>query len=134
MTGGCSLLEAVTPAELADDGEYSEILEDMKEECGRYGAVRSLHIPRPNTVGGPDPPGVGKVPPPSPLRTLRPFLAPSGSTRGGGGQYHAHALILCGECYWQFPAAVLILLSSIYAGLQASQVTPACKDSTNSTV
>jgi len=56
-----SLLEAVTPAELADDGEYSEILEDMKEECGRYGAVRSLHIPRPNTAGGPDPPGVGKV-------------------------------------------------------------------------
>ncbi len=56
-----SLLEAVTADELADDGEYTEIVEDMKEECGKYGAVRTLQIPRPNTTGSDNPPGVGKV-------------------------------------------------------------------------
>lgn len=64
-----SLLEAVTADELADDGEYAEIVEDMKEECGKYGAVRTLQIPRPNTTGGDNPPGVGKVCP-VPLRPL----------------------------------------------------------------
>lgn len=51
----------MTAAELADDEEYSEILEDMKEECGKYGAIKSLVIPRPNTSGGPNPAGIGKV-------------------------------------------------------------------------
>ena len=30
-----SLLEAVTPQELADNDEYTDILEDMREECGK---------------------------------------------------------------------------------------------------
>ena len=30
---------AVTDEELTDDGEYSDIMEDMKEECGKYGTV-----------------------------------------------------------------------------------------------
>ena len=30
-----SLLEAVTPQELADNDEYPDILEDMREECGK---------------------------------------------------------------------------------------------------
>lgn len=31
------LLQVVTPGELTDDEEYEEIVEDMKEECGKFG-------------------------------------------------------------------------------------------------
>ena len=37
----------------------SDILEDVKEECSKYGAVKSLEIPRP--IKGVEVPGVGKV-------------------------------------------------------------------------
>merc|ERR1719187_1274990 len=53
------LMNMVTPEELADDEEYEDILEDIKEECGKYGFVRSLEIPRP--IEGVEVPGVGKV-------------------------------------------------------------------------
>ena len=45
--------------ELKDDDEYEDIQEDIKEECERYGIVRSIEIPRP--VDGVEVPGVGKV-------------------------------------------------------------------------
>ncbi|CAH0384059.1 unnamed protein product [Bemisia tabaci] len=53
------LLNMVTPDELRDDDEYEDILEDIKEECGKYGIVRSVEIPRP--IDGVDVPGCGKV-------------------------------------------------------------------------
>ena len=34
-------------------------MEDVREECGKYGLVKSLEIPRP--IPGVDVPGVGKV-------------------------------------------------------------------------
>ena len=37
----------VTPEELKDDEEYEEIVDDIREECNRHGAVRSIEIPRP---------------------------------------------------------------------------------------
>jgi len=37
----------------------SDILEDIREECGKYGNVRSLEIPRP--VAGTEVRGIGKV-------------------------------------------------------------------------
>jgi len=36
-----------------------EIMDDIKEECSKYGSVRSLEIPRP--IKGVDVPGCGKV-------------------------------------------------------------------------
>lgn len=36
-----------------------DIMEDVREECGKYGFVKSLEIPRP--IPGVDVPGVGKV-------------------------------------------------------------------------
>ena len=36
-----------------------DIMEDVREECGKYGVVKSLEIPRP--IPGVDVPGVGKV-------------------------------------------------------------------------
>ena len=30
-------MNMVTPEELGDDEEYEDILEDIKEECGKYG-------------------------------------------------------------------------------------------------
>ncbi|KAL3615055.1 hypothetical protein CASFOL_040716 [Castilleja foliolosa] len=42
------LSEAVTTDELMDDGEYEEILEDMKEECQKFGELIDVVIPRPN--------------------------------------------------------------------------------------
>lgn len=41
------MLNMVVPEELQDDQEYADIYEDIKEECGRYGQVEDLRIPRP---------------------------------------------------------------------------------------
>ncbi|KAI0073271.1 hypothetical protein K474DRAFT_1678020 [Panus rudis PR-1116 ss-1] len=41
------MLNMVVPEELTDDQEYADIYEDIKEECGRYGEVEDLRIPRP---------------------------------------------------------------------------------------
>ena len=49
----------VTPDELRDEEEYEDILEDIREECNKYGIVRSLEIPRP--IEGVEVPGCGKV-------------------------------------------------------------------------
>ena len=53
------LLNMVTEKELEDDEEYDEIVEDVKEECNKYGQVKSIEIPRP--ISGVDVPGVGKI-------------------------------------------------------------------------
>lgn len=53
------LLNMVVPEELVDDEDYEEILEDVREECCKYGGVRSIEIPRP--VDGVEVPGCGKV-------------------------------------------------------------------------
>ncbi|XP_026422320.1 splicing factor U2af large subunit A-like isoform X1 [Papaver somniferum] len=54
------LTEVVTADELRDDGEYEEILEDMKDEGGKFGSLVSIIIPRPN-ANEEQTPGVGKV-------------------------------------------------------------------------
>jgi splicing factor U2AF subunit len=41
------MLNMVTPEDLSDDQEYSDIYEDIKEECAGYGQVDDLRIPRP---------------------------------------------------------------------------------------
>lgn len=41
------LLNMVAPEDLTDDTEYTEILEDVRDECSKFGQVRSLVIPRP---------------------------------------------------------------------------------------
>jgi len=41
------MLNMVTPDDLVDDQEYSEILEDIREEVGNYGNVEDVRIPRP---------------------------------------------------------------------------------------
>lgn len=53
------LLNMVTPDELRDEDEYEDILEDIREECNKYGVVRSIEIPRP--IEGVEVPGCGKV-------------------------------------------------------------------------
>ncbi|XP_060843817.1 splicing factor U2AF 50 kDa subunit-like [Rhopalosiphum padi] len=53
------LLNIITPNELKNDNEYEKILVDIREECNKYGSVRSLKIPRP--IEGIDVPGCGKV-------------------------------------------------------------------------
>ncbi|EFN54776.1 hypothetical protein CHLNCDRAFT_58050 [Chlorella variabilis] len=55
------LSHAVTLEELGDDQEYGDIMEDMKEECGKYGTVVQVHIPRPAPPSAPPPPGLGKI-------------------------------------------------------------------------
>jgi splicing factor U2AF 65 kDa subunit len=50
----------VTAEELADDEEYENIMEDMQEECGKYGKIVAVVIPRPSKDGS-DVPGMGKV-------------------------------------------------------------------------
>lgn len=53
------LLNMVQPEELEDEEEYDDILEDVREECSKYGFVKSLEIPRP--IKGVEVPGVGKI-------------------------------------------------------------------------
>lgn len=53
------LMNMVQPEELVDDEEYEDIVDDIKEECAKYGYVKSIEIPRP--LDGVDVPGLGKV-------------------------------------------------------------------------
>jgi splicing factor U2AF 65 kDa subunit len=41
------MLNMVTPDDLLDDQEYSDLYEDVKEECSNFGPVEDLRIPRP---------------------------------------------------------------------------------------
>ena len=41
------MLNMVVAGELVNDQEYEDILEDVRDECSRYGHVVSLEIPRP---------------------------------------------------------------------------------------
>ncbi|KAH9711507.1 splicing factor U2af large subunit B [Citrus sinensis] len=54
------LTQVVSADELKDDEEYEEILEDMRQEGGKFGTLVNVIIPRPNPNGEPSP-GVGKV-------------------------------------------------------------------------
>ncbi|OBS66781.1 hypothetical protein A6R68_04673, partial [Neotoma lepida] len=51
------LMNMVLPEELLDDEEYEEIVEDVRDECSKYGLVKSIEIPRP--VDGVEVPGCG---------------------------------------------------------------------------
>ena len=46
-------------AKYIDDVFQIEIYEDIREECSKFGRIRSMEIPRP--VDGYQVPGVGKV-------------------------------------------------------------------------
>lgn len=52
--------DMVQEDELRDDEEYTDILEDIRTECSRFGDVREVLIPRPSAAG-PSVPGLGKV-------------------------------------------------------------------------
>nr|ACD67872.1 U2 snRNP auxiliary factor large subunit [Solanum melongena] len=54
------LTQVVSVDELKDDDDYQDILEDMRIECGKFGALLNVVIPRPNPNGEPTP-GLGKV-------------------------------------------------------------------------
>jgi splicing factor U2AF subunit len=54
------LTQAVNEDELKDDEDYEDIVEDMRTECGKYGNLVNVVIPRPNPNGEPVP-GLGKV-------------------------------------------------------------------------
>lgn len=53
------LMNMITLDDLLDDDEYQEILEDVREECGKYGRVRNVIVPRP--IEGQAVPGQGKI-------------------------------------------------------------------------
>ncbi|KAI9342475.1 hypothetical protein DFJ73DRAFT_842630 [Zopfochytrium polystomum] len=53
------LLNMVTPEELVDDDEYNEILEDVRDECSKFGQVIKVVIPR--AVEGSANENLGKV-------------------------------------------------------------------------
>lgn len=54
------LLSMVDAEELRDDQEYADIKEDIIDECGKFGLVSQVVIPRPDPRGAPVP-GLGKV-------------------------------------------------------------------------
>lgn len=44
------LLNLVTIDELTDDQEYREIVQDITAECGKFGAIEDLLVPRPDAA------------------------------------------------------------------------------------
>jgi splicing factor U2AF subunit len=44
------LLNMVTPEELYDDQDYADILEDIQEECSKYGEIEGVRVPRPIAI------------------------------------------------------------------------------------
>ncbi|KAK7270279.1 hypothetical protein RIF29_23304 [Crotalaria pallida] len=54
------LSQAVSPDELKDDEAYEEIIDDMRQECSKFGTLVNVVIPRPQ-ANGELPAGVGKV-------------------------------------------------------------------------
>ncbi|KAH7328850.1 hypothetical protein B0I35DRAFT_473513 [Stachybotrys elegans] len=54
------LLNMVTAEELMDNDDYEEICEDVRDECGKYGKIVELKIPRPSG-GSRQSAGVGKI-------------------------------------------------------------------------
>ncbi|KAF9590542.1 hypothetical protein IFM89_035860 [Coptis chinensis] len=54
------LTEVVTADELRNEEEYNDILEDMREEGGKFGSLVNVVIPRPN-ANEEFSPGIGKV-------------------------------------------------------------------------
>ncbi|CAG8541288.1 2832_t:CDS:2, partial [Racocetra fulgida] len=44
------LLNMVTPEELVDDDEYEDIVDDVREECSKFGRVIDMKIPRPGSA------------------------------------------------------------------------------------
>ncbi|KAL6580451.1 hypothetical protein OROMI_008475 [Orobanche minor] len=54
------LTQVVTADELKDDADYEDIVEDMRTECGKFGSLVNVIIPRPLSDGEMAP-GVGKV-------------------------------------------------------------------------
>ncbi|KAF9107582.1 U2 small nuclear RNA auxiliary factor 2 [Mortierella sp. GBA35] len=58
-TNVLQLLNMVSPEELEDDNEYEDIVEDIRDECSKFGHVLEVKIPRP--VVGHVVPGVGKI-------------------------------------------------------------------------
>ncbi|CAJ0625837.1 11581_t:CDS:2 [Entrophospora sp. SA101] len=51
------LLNMDTSEELVDDEEYEDIVEDVREECSKFGCIIDMKIPRP----GQSTTGVGKI-------------------------------------------------------------------------
>ena len=54
-------LENMLTAEDAGGDEYDDIVEDIKEECGKHGTVLKVDIPKPRLNGATDVPGLGKA-------------------------------------------------------------------------
>ncbi|KJX95661.1 splicing factor u2af large subunit like protein [Zymoseptoria brevis] len=54
------LMNMITPEELMDADEADEILEDVKEECAKYGELMEVKMPRP-TGGSRQNNGIGKI-------------------------------------------------------------------------
>ncbi|KAJ3338144.1 U2 small nuclear RNA auxiliary factor 2 [Gonapodya sp. JEL0774] len=53
------LLNMVSTDELVDDDEYGDIMQDVHDECSKFGQVENIKIPRP--VAGQEVPGLGKI-------------------------------------------------------------------------
>ncbi|KAG0496910.1 hypothetical protein HPP92_001505 [Vanilla planifolia] len=70
------LSQVVTEGQLTNDEEYEDIVEDMREEGAKYGALVNVVIPRPGPNGEPSP-GVGKV--------FLEYADPAGSTKARQG-------------------------------------------------
>ncbi|KAG0060452.1 U2 small nuclear RNA auxiliary factor 2 [Linnemannia elongata] len=58
-TNVLQLLNMVSPEELEDDQEYEDIIDDIRDECSKFGQVLEVKIPRP--VAGHAVSGVGKI-------------------------------------------------------------------------
>ncbi|KAI7118815.1 hypothetical protein KC352_g33471 [Hortaea werneckii] len=54
------LMNMITPEELMDANEADEILDDVKDECAKYGTMLDVKMPRPSS-GNRQNNGIGKI-------------------------------------------------------------------------
>ncbi|KAK3810786.1 MAG: splicing factor U2AF 65 kDa subunit-like protein [Benniella sp.] len=58
-TNVLQLLNMVTPQELEDDQDFEDIMDDIREECSKFGQILEIRIPRP--IPGQEVRGLGKI-------------------------------------------------------------------------
>ena len=82
------LLNLVPLDELVDDGEYADLVSELRDECAKYGAIASMKVPRPNDV----------------TKALATSKANGGGGGGGGGGSDVEASAV-GKCFIEYADA-----------------------------
>jgi len=89
------LINIVSPNDLRNDDDYNDIMDDIRQECAKYGSIVSMHIPRPPPLPKDEEPkpelhwGVGRAF----IEYKKPEEAQKGLNALGGRRFGGHTII-----------------------------------------